>query len=198
MEWYEAEVRELEKKIAAGRLIQPAVFYGSSTIRLWATLPEDLGSTNILNLGFGGSTLEACVFFFERLVVAAQPQSLVVYAGDNDLGDGKSPEQVTGFYLDLARKIEANLPGVGFGFISIKPSPARVGILNRIAQTNAAIAQDIAKRDNAYFIDVFPAMLDANGQPRRELFDEGGLHLNAQGYQVWTKAISEYRDRIIA
>jgi hypothetical protein len=125
MEWYEAEVRQLE----AARSVQniaadPVVFYGSSSIRLWENLARDLGSPRAVNLGFGGSTLEACAYFFERLILPLQPCSLVVYAGDNDLGDGCNPRQVLSFFQALSTKVEATLPNVRFVFLSIKPSPA--------------------------------------------------------------------------
>ncbi len=65
MDWYESEVRELEK-VTAARVLpnDPVVFYGSSTVRLWDTLARDMGDERAVNLGFGGSTLEACVHFF--------------------------------------------------------------------------------------------------------------------------------------
>lgn len=71
-------------------------FYGSSSIRLWATLASDFPGLSVVNLGFGGATLAACVYFFERLVLPCSPASLVLYAGDNDLGDGRRPEDVAG------------------------------------------------------------------------------------------------------
>ncbi len=91
MQWYEDEVRTLEERIKVGPIPRhPVAFYGSSSIRLWSTLASDLALPNALNLGFGGSTLEACAWFFERLVVPAAPASLVVYAGDNDWGTVKA------------------------------------------------------------------------------------------------------------
>src|SRR5277367_429584 len=111
MDWYEPEVRELERTLP--HVECPAVFYGSSSIRLWPRLE----SRQIVNRGFGGSTLEACVYFFERLVLPLHPRSLVVYAGDNDLGDGRSPEQVLVWFRELAVKIDLRLPGVPFGFM---------------------------------------------------------------------------------
>ncbi len=193
MEWYQAEVRDLEARIAERGMKRPIVFYGSSSIRLWTTLAEDIGSDQVLNLGFGGSTLEACVYFFDRLVTAARPSSLVVYAGDNDLGDGRTPAMVVEYFRALARKVEAALPDIPFSFISIKPSPARASILDRIVQTNALIAAEIAKQQNGHYIDVFPAMLGADGKPRTELFQEDGLHLSREGYRLWTKIVLERR-----
>ena len=32
-------------------------------------------------------------------------------------------------------------------------------------------------------------MLGADGQPRKELFREDGLHMNAEGYKVWASAL---------
>ncbi|RYF53925.1 MAG: GDSL family lipase, partial [Cytophagaceae bacterium] len=95
MVWYEADVREVENRVAVTpQATNRVVFYGSSSIRLWTTLAQDFPNNKTLNLGFGGSTLAACTWFFERLIVPAAPQSLVFYAGDNDLGDGRHPQEV--------------------------------------------------------------------------------------------------------
>ena len=60
------EIRELEKiKVAPGGV----VFYGSSTIRLWDSLEQDLMPLPVYNLGFGGSTLRACEEAFSKLVL---------------------------------------------------------------------------------------------------------------------------------
>lgn len=197
MDWYEADVRALEQaRVEAQPPNNPVVFYGSSTVRLWEDLKEDLASQRILNLGFGGSTLEACVYFFERLVPPVRPCSLVVYAGDNDLGDGRSPKDVLSFFRALAAKVDRELGAIEFGFISIKPSPARFDIIDRIRTANKLIQDEIARQPRAYFIDVFDAMLDPQGNPQRKLFTEDGLHMSRAGYQLWTKLFSSYRNRI--
>jgi hypothetical protein len=60
MNSYEPDVRELESHTAKHvNTTRPPVFYGSSSIRLWDTVAKDF-DPRILNLGFGGSTLEAC------------------------------------------------------------------------------------------------------------------------------------------
>jgi len=52
-----------------------------------------------INLGFGGSTLAACAWFFDPIVAPViHPQTLILYAGDNDLGDGRHPEEVLFFF----------------------------------------------------------------------------------------------------
>ena len=197
MEWYEAEVRELEKVRLQQELPRnPVVFYGSSTIRLWDALADDLANPRALNLGFGGSTLEACAFFFERLVPPVEPCSLVVYAGDNDLADGRSPQEVLSFFRALISKIDRDLNGIEFAFVSIKPSPARFHIIDRVRTANRLIREELETWGRGYLIDVFDAMLDPDGKPQRRLFNEDGLHLSPRGYRLWSKLFSPYRHRI--
>lgn len=195
MQWYEDEVRALERANARVNGTRPPVFYGSSSIRLWDTLAEDL-SPGVLNLGFGGSTLEACDYFFTRLVPPAHPRSLLLYAGDNDLGDGRSVDEVFASFRSLANKLQASLGAIPFGFVSVKPSPARFSLLGRIRILNGLVRQEIESRPSGYYVDVFSAMLDSSGQPRPELFLADGLHLNREGYRLWTRLLEPYRHRI--
>jgi lysophospholipase L1-like esterase len=196
MQWYEADVRALEHDLA-GRVDgnRPPVFYGSSSIRLWETLAADF-DPRVLNLGFGGSTMEACDYFFERLVPSVHPRSLLLYAGDNDLGDGRSPEQILGWFRSLARKLAA-LPGpIPFGFVSVKPSPARNPIVDRIRRFNDLVRAEIESIPEGYYVDVFPFMLDHSGRPNAALFLEDGLHLNRTGYRLWGRLLDRYRNQI--
>jgi hypothetical protein len=167
MQWYEPEVETLERTIAdCVNGNRPPVFYGSSSIRLWDTLAEDFDS-HVLNLGFGGATLEACDYFFDRLVVPVHPRSLLLYAGDNDLGDGRSVEEVLGWFRSLSNKVATSLGAVPFGFISVKPSPARYSLIDSIRRLNSAVRPEIASHPAGYYVDVFSAMLDETGKPRR-------------------------------
>jgi lysophospholipase L1-like esterase len=195
MEWYEAEVRDLVARLAARPVSDPAVVYGSSSIRLWTTLAADLANQRTVNAAFGGSTLEACAFFFERIVPPLKPASLLVYAGDNDLGDGRSPEHVLTSFRELAAKVEDQCGPIPFGFISIKPSPARNGLLDSIRRANELIRADIERLPHGFFVPLFDAML-LDGRPRPELFLEDGLHLSPAGYELWTRLLEPFRSRI--
>src|SRR6202008_1731743 len=102
----------------------------------------------------GGSTLEACDYFFGRLVPPENPRSLLVYAGDNDLGDGRSVDEVLGRFPSLADKVTESLGTVPFGFFSVKPSPARYPILDRIRRFNEEVREEIESRPGGYYLDV--------------------------------------------
>jgi lysophospholipase L1-like esterase len=197
MQWYEQEVQELEQAVASrvnGN--RPPVFYGSSSIRLWATLAEDF-DPRVLNLGFGGSTLEACLYFFPRLVPPAHPRSLLLYAGDNDLGDGRSPDAVLADFCRFADQVLARLSAIPFGFVSVKLSPARYMIRDRIRRFNELVRAEIESRPSGYYVDVSSSMLDESGKPRAELFLLDGLHLSRQGYRLWGRLLERHRDQIL-
>ncbi len=196
MQWYEAEVRALERtSVRRSNGNRPPVFYGSSSFRLWDTLAEDV-DPRILNLAFGGSTLEACDYFFERLVPPVHPRSLLLYAGDNDLGDGRKAEQVLDSFRSLADKVAASLGTIPFGFVSVKPSPVRYSILDRVRRFNDLVRRDIESRPSGYYVDVLSPMLDSSGKPRAELYLEDGLHLNRQGYLLWGQLLAPYSHQI--
>ena len=166
------------------------LFLGSSTIRLWKTLAQDFPGIATVNRGFGGSQIEDSIRHADRIVRPCKPATIVFYAGDNDLASGKSPGQVCADYRRLVALLREALPDVRILFLSIKPSPARVRLLDAIRQANALIREDSRRDPRLAYVDVFTPMLDAQGAPRGELFTEDGLHMNSQGYALWTQILA--------
>jgi lysophospholipase L1-like esterase len=206
MEYFEPEVRALEPQTrAAGP--SSVVFYGSSSVRLWETLELDIAPLMgksvrpPLNLGFGGSTLAACVHYFDRLpgrvIKEHGPlRSLVVYAGENDLGDGKSVADVVDSFFWLHAMVRDRLGETPFAFLSIKPSPARRHLLGKIREANARIQALIPSRPQSQFIDVCSEMVDSAGQPLPELWCDDGIHLSAAGYALWTRLLARHQEQL--
>ena len=166
------------------------VFVGSSSIRLWTDLEKRYRSYAAINRGFGGSTLADCVKHMDRLVLPHKPRLVVIYAGDNDLAGGRSAEAVLLDFVELTSRIQERLPTTQIVFVSIKPSPARVDLLDRIREANTRIRNYIATKPYLQYIDVFTPMLDSKGRPRGELFGSDLLHLNEEGYALWHSLIS--------
>jgi lysophospholipase L1-like esterase len=194
MDWYEDEVRALERAHAASPPPAGAtVFYGSSSLRLWECLGDDLAPWPVVNRAFGGSTLAACDHFFERLVPPCAPASLVLYAGDNDLGDGEPPEAVVASLHRLLARVDAALGPIPLAFMAIKPSPARWALRHAIHQVNEAARRAISDRPHGYFIDSHHPMLRRDGRPDPLLFADDGLHLSAEGYRLWGEIVRAYR-----
>jgi lysophospholipase L1-like esterase len=185
----------LDAFAAADRVSAPAqggvVFVGSSSIRLWTDLEDSFEKhPAVVKRGFGGSQLRDCVDLVDQLVLSYKPKLVVVYAGENDLAAGATPQQVLERFESFVQKIKASLPESRIAFVSIKPSPLRASLIPAVREANVLIQAYSQTEPQLAFIDVFAAMLDANGQPREELFTGDRLHLNADGYSLWQKVIS--------
>jgi lysophospholipase L1-like esterase len=117
---------------------------------------------------------------------------MVLYAGDNDLGDGRHPEEVFVFFKQLIASIRQKYGNIPVAYISIKPSIRRFNIIDQIKFTNKIIAAEIEKMNDAtFFVNVYDKMLDDNLYPRRDLFEAEGLHINDKGYALWKGIINE-------
>ena len=117
------------------------------------------------------------------------PVAIGLYAGDNDLQGGDTPEQVRDDFAAFVAKVRQDQPQVPIAFISIKPSVARENLLPKIEQANKLVRDWSMQQKGVAFLDVAPAMLDRNGQPKRELFIGDGLHMNPAGYALWVAQV---------
>lgn len=168
------------------------LFAGSSSIVKWTTLKADFPVKVILNRGFGGSELSDLLHYVDRIVIPYAPSRIVIYGGENDLQQGQTPAAVLASFRSLCEKVHTALPATRVAFISIKPSPSRAKILPAVNEANRLIATECAQDPRRVFINIYPAMLGADGQPRRELFLADMLHLNADGYAVWRPLVAPF------
>lgn len=170
------------------------VFVGSSSIDFWTDLADRFPGQDVVRRGLAGATMADCAAHLDRLVLPYRPRTVVVYAGDNDLAAGATPERVVADYAALVRRVHRDLPGTRFVFVSIKPSLARESLMPAMKRTNAMMATFAATDRRLTFVDVFDPMLDRDGHPRRELFGKDGLHMTGAGYALWHDAIAPHLD----
>ena len=125
---------------AADRVSPPRpggiVFVGSSSIRRWDT-SGSFPDLQVINRGFGGAELADAVRYADRIVIPYQPRLVVVYAGDNDIGNGKLSEAVVVEAERLVSRVRARLPDTRFVFIGLKPSILRWTQVDRMRATNS-------------------------------------------------------------
>lgn len=144
-------------------------------------MAADFPGLPILNRGFGGSTLADVVYYEDRILLSYHPRLVVLYAGDNDIEMGRSPERVARDYRAFDAKLRSGSPRARLVFVSIKPSPARWAVIDRARETNRLIRAEVPRDSLASSVDVFTPMLDPTGQPRPELFLPDSLHMNRAG-----------------
>lgn len=165
------------------------LFTGSSSIRMWTTLKEDMGDLPALNRGFGGATIPEVLHFMGRYLFQHEPQVVVLYCGENDISEGASPEDVFASFKAFVKIIETKLPNTKMLYISMKPSIARWNLWEKYQEGEKLIKPYIDQNPNIEYMDASLTMLDENGEIKKDIFIEDGLHMNAKGYAGWTKQI---------
>ena len=195
---YAADVAALVEQTRSGPHASGAVvFVGSSSIRLWSTLREDMQPLAVVQHGFGGAKLADVEYFADELVSPFAPSAVVVFAGTNDLHPGrtKSPEVLLATWQRFVARVRAAEPDVPIYFIGVTPSLMRWEIWPQAQETNRLVEEWNASQSGVHYIETGPALLGADGEPDPENYVFDGLHLSEQGYGIWTGII---RSRLIA
>lgn len=170
----------------------PVLFTGSSSIRKWDDAETIFARHKVLNRGIGGAVLNDIIFYADDLIFRYNPKQIVLYIGENDLPDSTSTaDSILNRTIRLMQAIRRRLPDVPVLYISMKPSPSREQYLQKAVAANELIRKYLATDKHARYIDIFTPMLN-NGKLRPELFVKDMLHMNAQGYAIWRKAVEKY------
>lgn len=167
------------------------VFVGSSSIRFWNT-DESFPELKVINRGFGGSQTADALEFADRIVIPHEPRIVALYAGDNDIAAGKTPDQVVADTKAFFEKIHNALPETRIIYVPIKPSIARWHLVEPMRESNAKVRKITESDPRLFYIDIDTPMLGKDGKPREELFVNDGLHMSPEGYAIWNRIIRPY------
>ena len=187
---YESTIRGFEQ----ADLLNPPptnsiLVLGSSTIVGWHTMEAAFPRFNVLNRGFGGSQTSDVLYFYDRIVPPYHPPLIIFYEGDNDIAAGKPVSQVFADWTNFVGRVKRDLPDTDILFVSVKPSPSRISLLEKQREFNELVRSHTASDPRLLYADVFQAMLNEAGQPRPELYLSDRLHLTPAGYEVWESVI---------
>lgn len=183
MQRYEAEAKEHPPPEGA------VLFAGSATIAGW-DLERWFPNFTTIKRGFGGSMIDENTTLAPRGILPHKPAVIVLYAGDNDIWLGKSPELTLEHWRQFVRTVREPLPHVQILFISIRPSLARWDWVDKMRQANALIREDIKKDEHLYYVDIDHAMIGPDGMPRADFLSDDLLHLSESGFELWTEIVT--------
>lgn len=190
---YLAEIKSFEKQDSLSMPVAGQVLLaGSSTFRLWLSSKEDLAGFPVINRGFGGSQMSDLNFHFDRIVTKYNPKIILVYEGDNDLAAGESPMSVFEDFKIFAEKVKNQLPNAIVGYCSIRPSLARINLLDKQVEANDMIKAYCKELKGFYFVDIQKDFYLKNGDLMPDIFVSDKLHMNKKGYEIWTKATQKF------
>ena len=192
-ERWEPVIRQFERQDSANPVSPEAIlFVGSSSIAKWQDIANYFPDQRVINRGFGGSEFSDLLHYADRVIYPYRPAKIFIYEGDNDLANGKSPEQILKEAKRLRSKIRKALGNTPVVFISPKPSVARWELKNQYEKLNALLKKYADQEENTEFADVWTPALDEEGRVFSHIFVEDSLHMNAAGYRIWQKALAPY------
>jgi hypothetical protein len=165
------------------------LFIGSSIFRQWTDVEQDMAPLPAFNRAFGGSRTWEVLHYMDKIVLPYRPRIIVYYCGSNDVNAGESAEAITGRFKDFVARVEKSLPGTKVFFVSINRAPEKRARWNVVDAANAQIEAFAKASSTVDYIDVNPALFDAKGEPRLDLYVEDQLHLRRPAYVEFTKII---------
>ena len=189
------EIANFKKKDAVSFPPDNAIlFVGSSSFRKWQDVATYFPNYTIINRGFGGSALPDVIRYEQDIIFPYHPKQIVIYCGENDVAssDTISAQIVFDRFKKLYLDIRAVMPNVPVLFVSLKPSPSRWQMRDRMMGTNKLIKKYLTKKSNAAFVSVWNDMLGADGKSMPNIFEADNLHMNEKGYAIWQKLIQPY------
>ena len=169
------------------------MFLGSSYIRLWKNIREDIGYKEVIHRGFGGSNMRDVAYYVKRIVYPHNPKALFMYVG-NDIVDSdkdKTPDQVFELFKYVVKVVREKYPTMPITWLQISPSPKRWRVWDKVTEANNLIKVYCESNPNLYYIPSSDKFLGEDGKPIAKYYRDDNLHYNEEGYRVWGKNIKE-------
>lgn len=190
---FEQEVRQISAELdSLGWESESTIFTGSSTIRMWKTLQASFPNESIINTGFGGSKASDLETHLFPLVIRLEPSRVFIYEGDNDVWADVPVAEIMTSLDNIVNRLQLIDPKTAIYLIGAKPSPSRWEKKSNYSIFNQKLEEYARAKEGVEFIDTWKALTDNEGNPRPELFLEDQLHLNEEGYLIWTEIFRPY------
>ena len=185
-QWIDLLEQEAKTVVTGQGSNRLTVLLGDS-IALWYPPAQMGGDRFWLNQGISGDTTTGVL---NRLSLLDQthPDTIHLMVGINDLRRGATDVEIVNNLTQIMRRLKQSHPSAKVYVHSILPTRLAAISNSRIRWLNYNIAA-AAHQENVRFLNLQPAFSDLAGSLRRDLTTDG-LHLSAQGYQVWEAAIA--------
>ena len=164
---------------------------GSSSVRLWDSVHEDLEPYQVMQRGYGGAKLTDYNYYAERIIKPHPFKAIVVFIANDIAGveSDKSPKEVKKLFQTLVKQVRRRNPGTPVCWVEITPTPKRWHVSQEIREANELIKKYCEYNSDLHFISTYDFFVTSEGLPNPAYFREDSLHLNIYGYQLWTRII---------
>lgn len=188
-----------EQKVSQYRIFKPV---GKKCIMFVGDSITDIGEWNellntdiILNRGISSDNTFGVLHRLDDIAIR-KPLKVFIMVGINDISNNVPDSIVIRNYRRIIDRIARNSPGSRIYVQSILPTNNEFTEFQRhqnkdkhIRKINEALKKD-AERGLFTFIDLYPLFLNPEGKLDR-LYTNDGLHLNAEGYNLWCRFLRD-------
>lgn len=171
------------------------LFYGSSTFTLWGEqMLVDMMPYEVVNNGFGGSTAEEALYYYNRMVKPFRPKALVYYEGDNDSEFDFSAQEILTRFVQLINWVRTDFENIPIICLAVKYCPSREKTYEKRNQINEELKKYIIDNNGMFFVDTNLISMNADKTYRKENFMDDLLHFNSTGNKELSRLIKEKLD----
>ena len=198
---WENDIAKLERLDKSQDYSEDSIlFIGSSSIRLWSSIKDDLNPYETIRRAYGGARYTDLIHFTKRLVSSHDIKAVGVFVA-NDITGGindLTPPEVLNLAKFVVKQIRSSHLDTPIFFIETTPTPKRWKAWPEISNANDLIMRYCNEKKGLFYISTRDYFIDKNGLPKEDLFIKDRLHLNRNGYSVWGGIIKNNLNRILA
>lgn len=201
MEYYDKKVLTYEMENAnfsTGEI----VFIGDSITDLYHLDDYYDLDYKVYNRGIGGDTSSGLLRRLDVSLYQLKPKAVVLMIGINDI-NGKISQGLVERYEKIVKEIKANLPDTYLYCMSILPMNDKVEEYSTVdykksnevvIETNEEIKRIANEYDLVTYVDLFSLVNTSEGLNKD--YSDDGLHLNHNGFVVWTNLLKPYLEAL--
>ena len=166
------------------------------------------GSQAIVNHGFGTSSADDLLYYYDRMVRPYKPRALVLATAVNDFFAGYSPKEVMEIEARIIQWAQADFPGIPIYCFSYMPGILYKGeknIFTRYRKEYDQLLKDFCNRhENCRFVSLIdqpfyfenPEDIGNHDKVREDIYRDR-LHFNAKGYAMFMDFVRELLDDLL-
>ena len=198
---FDKDIQALEMLTEYKELEDYLLFIGSSSIRRWNNIQEDMSPYAVVKRGYGGAHFYDLIHFIDRLMEDKQEAKAVLIFVANDITGSNgwdklhkdlTPNEVKNLFKAICKKIhKKQSKKTPIYLIETTPTPSRWAVWNKISKSNDLIQNYTEQDPNLHFISTRNFFLNQKGRPDGKYFVADSLHLSEAGYDLWEHIIKE-------
>lgn len=192
--WMPRHREKLSEKAKMARV--DLLMIGDSIMHSWENggkkvWDEYYGKRNALNLGFSGDRTEQVIWRLQHGEVSdIAPKLVVLMIGTNNAGHREDPAEETAAGIkQIITELRTRLPNTNILVLAIFPRGKDATDTKRVInEATNKIIQTFADGKRVFYLNINDKFLKPDGVLPQEIMPDL-LHPNAQGYEIWAKAI---------